>query len=92
MSFEIKQFTPQEQQKYKEQFTMSEPTEWAVMDDGIVFSFYDTRGEAEEDLKGLIREDDIRDRFVAWRSEIVSEFGVSEGQVNEVVRSSVGEL
>ena len=50
---EITQYTEEEQISYKNQHPESKPKNYAILDDGIIYSFYDTREEAQKELNEL---------------------------------------
>ncbi len=65
MGIFVTEYTKSEQAAYKENHPMSEPKRYAVIDDGIVYSFYDTE-EAGIMVEVLQEHDHIRNEFLLW--------------------------
>ena len=87
MGFHTKRFTEDEQKAFKLEHELAEPKEWAVMDGGIVYAFYDTEAEATEVLTKLQEVEAITNRFEDWVAETADNLNVSELTIQETIKN-----
>lgn len=85
MGFQLKHFTPVEQRAFIATHDLAKPKEWAVMDDGMVYRFCDTREEATEFLKSLRAEEAITERFEAWVEDTATQLGTDEATIKQII-------
>jgi TRAP-type C4-dicarboxylate transport system substrate-binding protein len=89
MGLSIQHFTEEHRRIFKEAHDLAEPKEWAVMDGTLVYGFYDTKEEAEAEIKEVARDDQIQQRFSDWEDDIADEFGIDLEVVREIVKARI---
>ena len=89
MAYRIKHFSKEEQEAFKGKYDLAEPKEWAIMDGEVVCDFYDTEEKAQTELAKLKLDEAVHDLFNEWRAEAATKLGISEEEVEEIVRQGL---
>ena len=89
MGYTVKNFSAEDKRAFVAEHPAGKPKDWAVMDGGIVYGFFDCEEEARAELLRAENEEAIAASFDDWAEYMCERYSVDLKTVQDIVSAEL---